>query len=525
MNKTLLNRIFVTSIIFLLALSSLAVLKVEAQEENIWTSLAPMQVERLNLGVIAENGKIYAIGGWDGSNTNINEMYNPTENQWTTKTSMPTSRSNFGIASIQNKIYAIGGQNENQTGVNEVYDSQTDTWTTKEPMPTPRSGIEANVVENKIYVIGGKTDSSYTGINEVYDPQTDTWITKTPMPVPTSGYASVAINNSIYIFGGYDGSNYVELTQVYNTETDSWSNKSPLSTTVMSACAGVTTGVFSPKRIYVIGGHNSIGTVNLNQVYNIETDVWNTGALMPKARSSFGLAVVDDRLYAIGGTTVAGGISIHTFGDNQQYTPFLTGSLPEISITSPENKIYNQTTTIPLEFTVNEPVSWMGYSLDGRANVTVTENTNLTILMEGTHTLGLYVRDMVGDEGSSIVTFTVDVNPPVVFVLSPENKTYGDSNVLLNVEFEEPISNMQYSLDGFENVTFTEDITLSELEVGPHNITVYATDLVGHTGVSETIYFSIEPFPTNLVIGAVAVIAVVGFGILAYFKKNRGKKL
>ena len=105
--------------------------------------------------------------------------------------------------------------------------------------------------------------------------------------------------------------------------------------------------------------------------------------------------------------------------------------------------------------------------------------------------------------------------------LSPENKTYSDSNVLLNVEFEEEISNMQYSLDGYENVTFTEEITLLDLEVGSHNVTVYATDLAGHTGVSETIYFTIEPFPTTLIISAVIIIVVIGFGILVYLKKYK----
>ena len=131
---------------------------------------------------------------------------------------------------------------------------------------------------------------------------------------------------------------------------------------------------------------------------------------------------------------------------------------------------------------------------------------------------------MAGDEGSTIVTFTVDVNPPEIFVLSPENKTYNDSNILLNVEFEEPISDMMYNLDGYENVTFTEDITLQELEVGSHNVTVYAIDLAGHTGVSETIYFTIEPFPTTLVIASVVIIAVDGVVIFVYLVKKRRNK-
>ena len=113
MNKTLLNRIFVTSIIFLLALSSLNVLKVEAQEENTWTSLAPMQVPRGALGVAVANDKIYAIGGTAGATHSIaktNEEYNPTTITWTYKTPMPTPRSHFAITTLENKIYCIGGK-------------------------------------------------------------------------------------------------------------------------------------------------------------------------------------------------------------------------------------------------------------------------------------------------------------------------------------------------------------------------------------------------------------------------------
>ena len=52
-----------------------------------------------------------------------------------------------------------------------------------------------------------------------------------------------------------------------------------------------------------------------------------------------------------------------------------------------------------------------------------------------------------------------------------------------------------------------------------HNITVYATDTFGNTGASETIYFSIEPFPVEWIAAAVVSVAV-GAGLLFYFKKR-----
>lgn len=56
---------------------------------------------------------------------------------------------------------------------------------------------------------------------------------------------------------------------------------------------------------------------------------------------------------------------------------------------------------IPLIFTVDEPTSWMAYSLDGQANVTITENTTLTGLSDGSHSLIVYAMDSAGNTGFS----------------------------------------------------------------------------------------------------------------------------
>jgi hypothetical protein len=40
-------------------------------------------------------------------------------------------------------------------------------------------------------------------------------------------------------------------------------------------------------------------------------------------------------------------------------------------------------------------------------------------------------------------------------------------------------------------------------------------------GSSETIVFNIEPFPTTIVIASVITVAVVGVGLLVYFKKRK----
>jgi parallel beta-helix repeat protein len=84
---------------------------------------------------------------------------------------------------------------------------------------------------------------------------------------------------------------------------------------------------------------------------------------------------------------------------------------PSISIISPQNTTYT-TNSINLQFTVDEETSWMGYSLDGQDNITITENTlNLTGLSDGSHSLTVYAADTSGDTGTSeTIYFKIDTS-------------------------------------------------------------------------------------------------------------------
>jgi hypothetical protein len=92
----------------------------------------------------------------------------------------------------------------------------------------------------------------------------------------------------------------------------------------------------------------------------------------------------------------------------------------------------------------------------------------------------------------------------------------------LNFSINEPVSQITYSLDGQENVTIAGNTTLADLSAGTHNVTVYAWDTAGNVGASETVTFTVTPFPTAPAAAAsVASIAAVTAGLLVYFKKRK----
>jgi N-acetylneuraminic acid mutarotase len=313
---------FLASFVVLIPL--FGVEKVSAAEEGSWTTLAPLPESSSNtIGAAVVAGKIYVIG-WSTC-----EKYDPETNNWTATAPLPINNNWGAVVACQNKIYLIGGNAEYPT---QVYDTETDTWENKSSIPTTRGALQANVVNGKIYLIGGQklaglyiVDASIS--NDVYDTETDTWSQMAPIPTAVMGYASVVFEDKIYIISGGNESgpdyNPTKLVQIFDPATNQWTNGTSVPTGIISARACATTGMFAPKRIYVIGGATTsyarwetYNVINLTQIYDPETDTWTTGAPMLTPREDFGIAVVNDEIYAIGGVKEEKYLAV-----NEKYTP------------------------------------------------------------------------------------------------------------------------------------------------------------------------------------------------------------
>ncbi len=123
--------------------------------------------------------------------------------------------------------------------------------------------------------------------------------------------------------------------------------------------------------------------------------------------------------------------------------------------------------------------------------------------------------------------YAVDNTAPTIEVLSPAPGTYNASSIQLSFTVDESASLIAYSLDGQENRTITENLTLTGLANGVHDLTIYAKDKAGNIGPSETISFNVDvPLPTTLVAVAASGISlvIVGVGLLIYFKKRQAPK-
>ena len=84
---------------------------------------------------------------------------------------------------------------------------------------------------------------------------------------------------------------------------------------------------------------------------------------------------------------------------------------PTVNIISPQNTTYT-THSVSLNFWSNEALSWIAYSLDGSANVTLTGNTTIDPGSNGQHSIIIFAKDASGNQANSGTLYFARNYPP-----------------------------------------------------------------------------------------------------------------
>jgi hypothetical protein len=92
---------------------------------------------------------------------------------------------------------------------------------------------------------------------------------------------------------------------------------------------------------------------------------------------------------------------------------------PLIEFLSPQSS-NSTTSSFPLNFTVDHPVTEIAYRLDGQESVPINGNTTLTDLHNGQHNVTVYATDEFGYTGKSdTLYFNVDAAESIEFPVAP----------------------------------------------------------------------------------------------------------
>jgi len=195
---------------------------------GVWLDAAPIPRGANHIGVTAQDGVIYAMGGFVEQNriaTPDCYAYVAADNRW--HAIRPLSRGSRGAISVvaaNGQIHAIGGRDTRSVDWHEAYDPGTDTWHTLAPIPGPRDHAAAVLLADTLLVAGGRMDTFdfNTGMHVGYDPKTDRWEERAPMPTPRSGHGGAVWRGKFFCMGGEGTRRVFGQTEAYDPLSDSW---------------------------------------------------------------------------------------------------------------------------------------------------------------------------------------------------------------------------------------------------------------------------------------------------------------
>jgi len=352
---------------------------------------------------------------------------------------------------------------------------EEDSWTTKAAMPTPRSGFGVAVVNGKIYAIGGRNSVSDLHVTEEYDPKTNTWNNKTRMPTARFNFAIFVFQNKIHVIGGQFSGEFTRAHEVYDPATDTWETLTPVANKLRALCdfdANVVNG-----KAYIISGAGSIWppypSDDSNQAYDPLTEAWTDKSPIPSGVIGYASAAYNEKIFIFGGRDMG---KDTTYKLTQIYdvgTDSWSSGAPVPTGLSGAGGAITSGVNAPKRMYVMG-----GFTCLNRGGFTPSEHHNLN-----------QVYDPEKDEWSTGAHM-------------PTNR----SGLGLAV-----VDDVLYAIGGFDG---THYLNVNEQYTPLGYTTPQPTPSPEPTPKPE-------PFPTTLlIVSAFAVVAVVGLGLLVYFKRR-----
>lgn len=239
-----------------------------------WTTRAPLPVGLHHAGLAAVGRQLYVVGGYTRSGLSAWKpvaslyRYDPQEDRWSEGRPMVTPRGALALAVVNGRLLAIGGYNgDSNVSAVEEYDPQTDRWTAKAPLPDPRDHLTAATDGRFVYAIGGRLNGSYSqnvAMVHQYDLDADRWIRRADLPTARSGMTAAILANRIYVFGGEAPSGTFTTTEAYKPISDSWQTMTPMPT----GRHGLGSAVVGDQIFVIAGGPKPGGSFsNVNEVF------------------------------------------------------------------------------------------------------------------------------------------------------------------------------------------------------------------------------------------------------------------
>ena len=294
-----------------------------AGPQGRWLARADMPIPRSEMAwATAWAGRMHVIGGYGEGQVNraYHTLYDPASDRWYDAAPLPRGANHVAVVADAGKVYALGGFIEQNRACDDhayVYDVATDRWSEIARLPRPRAAAAAVILDGKVHLIGGATDPSderaSVSWHEVYDPATNSWARRRPLPAGRDHVGCITHNGLIHVIGGrFNTFQYnTDLHHVYLPSRDTWEERAPLPTP--RSGHGM---VMYRDRFFCMGGEGGIlergvprdaKVFGQMESYDPATNTWQSHAPMPTPRHAVAAVAIGDWIYVAGGGAVLGG--------------------------------------------------------------------------------------------------------------------------------------------------------------------------------------------------------------------------
>ncbi|GAA0460401.1 hypothetical protein Ade02nite_14670 [Paractinoplanes deccanensis] len=337
-----------------------------------WTTIAEYPAKIMDNRVVNLDGKVYSIGGTDGSAASkANYVYDPATQAWSPIAELPEARSAMTVGAVDGKIIATGGWGPSgPEAATWSYDPAANAWTRKADNPAPRSAAGQAVADGKLYAVGGCTTAACLPMaNDVvsYDPQADSWATLPDYPKSLAFASCGAVEGVVYCSGGNDGSASQKAGYAFDPSAGTWSPIADAPSDHWAASYAVANG-----KLLVVGGSQANAITNVGFAYDPAANSW---AALPNANTARYRGAAACGFYKVGGSS--GGFTATTSGEalpgleecaEGGDVSWMTIDKPSLTL-APGTKA---TVTVTVTAAVDQPGTYTGL-------VTVKENTPYTV--------------------------------------------------------------------------------------------------------------------------------------------------
>ncbi|TKK73481.1 peptidase S8 [Kribbella jiaozuonensis] len=342
-----------------------------------WADIADYPATVMDNRVVNLDGKVYSIGGGNGSASTANSyVYDPATLAWTAIAPLPGARNAITVGVVGGKIIASSGwADAGPAPETWSYDPSANAWSALAANPAPRAAAGQAVLDGKLYAVGGCTTSGCTPMSNTvvsYDAASNTWATLANYPQSVAFASCGAIDGKLYCAGGNDGVNSLKSAYVYDPGADSWTAIADAPADHWAASYAVAGG-----KLLIVGGVQAGAVTNAGFSYDPASDSWTAlpNSNLPRYRGGAACG-----FYKVGGSS--GGFTATADSEALPGLEDCTESSADVSWLSLDKTeatlAPGQSTTVKVTLTANvdQPGAYTGA-------VTIGENTPYNVAAVG----------------------------------------------------------------------------------------------------------------------------------------------